>query len=162
MTGIEINERLSRATGRYEKLVETSLTTTHAHKRMDSGQKVRAVRGALRPSEIAILDMAVLKGRSLDALAEATKQPRANLERLLLQAAEKLADHFDGPAEVASGMAESGRNEASDDLGRSTLAPENEIVKETKGKPKKTQEKPNPVEKTGAITTSAPPQKPKK
>ena len=80
MAGIEISERLSRATGRYEKLVETSLTTTHAHKRIDSGQKVRAARAALSPSEIAILDMAVLKGRSLDTLAEATKQPRANLE----------------------------------------------------------------------------------
>ena len=108
MTAMEISERLSRATGRYEKLVETSLTTTHAHKRMDSGQKVRAARAALTPSEIAILEMVVLKGRSLDALAEATKQPRANLERLFLQAAGKLADHFDGPVEVASGMAENG------------------------------------------------------
>ena len=44
--------------------------------------------------------MAVLKGRSLDTLAEATKQPRANLERLFLQAAEKLAEHFDGPSEA--------------------------------------------------------------
>lgn len=35
-------------------------------------------------------------------------------------------------------------------------------MKESKGKPKKLQEKPNPPEKTGAITTSAPPQKPKK
>ena len=102
MTDMVISERLSRATARYEKLVETSLTTTHAHKRIDSGQRVRAARAALTPSEIAILDMAVLKGRSLDALAEATKQPRANLERLLLQAAEKLADHFDGPLEVTA------------------------------------------------------------
>ena len=107
MTDMVISERLSRATGRYEKLVETSLTTTHAHKRMDSGQKVRAARAALAPSEIAILDMAVLKGRSLDALAGATKQPRANLERLLLQAAEKLADHFDGPLEVTAETTES-------------------------------------------------------
>lgn len=96
MTDMVISERLSRATRRYEKLVETSVTTTHAHKRMDSGQK--AARAGLAPSEIAILDMAVLKGRSLDTLAEATKQPRANLERLLLQAAEKLAEHFDGPS----------------------------------------------------------------
>ena len=99
-----ISERLSRATKRYEKLVETSVTTTHAHKRMDSGQKVRAARAGLAPSEIAILDMAVLKGRSLDTLAEATKQPRANLERLLLQAAEKLAEHFDGPSLGAAEM----------------------------------------------------------
>lgn len=48
MTDMVISERLSRATGRYEKLVETSLTTTHAYKRMDSGQKVRAARAALR------------------------------------------------------------------------------------------------------------------
>lgn len=102
MTDQVIGERLSRATGRYEKLVEVSVTTTHAHKRMDSGQKVRAARAVLTAPEIAILDMAVLKGRSLDALAEATKQPRANLERLLLQAAEKLAEHFDGPSEVAA------------------------------------------------------------
>ena len=102
MTDMVISERLSRATKRYEKLVEISLTTTHAHKRMDSGQKVRAVRAALTPSEIAILDMAVLKGRSLDTLAETTTQPRANLERLLLQAAEKLAEHFDGPSGSAA------------------------------------------------------------
>ena len=107
MTGVLISERLSRATKRYEKIVETSLTTTHAHKRMDSGQKVRAAHAALAPSEIAILDMAVLKGRSLDALAEATKQPRANLERLLLQAAEKLAEHFDARCESAAEMARS-------------------------------------------------------
>ena len=104
MTDMMISERLSRATKRYEKLVETSVTTTHAHKRMDSGQKVRAARAGLAPSEIAILDMAVLKGRSLDTLAEATKQPRANLERLLLQAAEKLAEHFDGPSSSAAEM----------------------------------------------------------
>ena len=35
MTDMVISERLSRATKRYEKLVETSVTTTHAHKRMD-------------------------------------------------------------------------------------------------------------------------------
>ena len=57
--------------------------------------------------------MAVLKGHSLDALdaldalAEATKQPRANLERLLLQAAEKLADHFDRPLELTAETTES-------------------------------------------------------
>ena len=106
MTDLVTSERLSSATKRYEKLVETSLTTTHAHKRMDSGQKVRAARAALEPPEVAILEMAVLKGRSLDALAEATKQPRANLERLLLQAAEKLADHFDGPSEMMVGTTE--------------------------------------------------------
>ena len=100
MTDMVISERRSRAIARYEKLVETSLTTTHAHKRMDCGQKVRAARAALAPSETAILDMAVLKGRSLDALAEATKQPRATLERLFLKAAEKLADHFDELSEV--------------------------------------------------------------
>ena len=104
MMDMVISERLSRATKRYEKLVETSVTTTHAHKRMDSGQKVRAARAGLAPSEIAILDMAVLKGRSLDTLAEATKQPRANLERLLLQAAEKLAEHFNGPSLGAAEM----------------------------------------------------------
>ncbi len=106
MTDMVISERLSRATKRYEKLVETSVTTTHAHKRkrMDSGQKVRAARAGLAPSEIAILDMAVLKGRSLDTLAEATQQPRANLESLLLQAAEKLAEHFDGPSLGAAEM----------------------------------------------------------
>ena len=102
MTDMVISDRLSRATKRYEKLVETSVTTTHAHKRMDSGQKVRAARAALAPAEIAILEMAVLKGRSLEILAEATKQPRVNLERLLLQAAEKLAEHFDGPSERAA------------------------------------------------------------
>ena len=62
MADMVISERLSRATKRYEKLVETSLKTTHAHKRMDSGQKVGTARAALTPSEIAILDMAVLKG----------------------------------------------------------------------------------------------------
>ena len=65
---------------------------------------MRAARAALTPPEIAILDMAVLKGRSLDSLAEATKQPRANLERLLLHAAEKLTEHFDRPAEVTAEM----------------------------------------------------------
>ena len=39
MTDLVISERLSRALKRYEKLVETSLTTTHAHKRIDSGQR---------------------------------------------------------------------------------------------------------------------------
>ena len=97
MTELVISERLSRAMERYEKLVETSLTTTHAHKRIDSGQKVRAARAVLGPPEVAIRDMAVLKGRSLDALAASTKQPRINLERLLLQAAEKLAEGLTQP-----------------------------------------------------------------
>ena len=82
MTDFIAGERLARATNRYEKLV-------------DSAQKVTAIRAALLPSEVAILDVTVLKGRSLDALATATNQPRANLERLYLQASEKLADHFD-------------------------------------------------------------------
>ena len=102
MTDFIISERLGRATSRYEKLVEISQTTTHAHKRLDSGQKVRAARAVLSPQETAILDMAVIKGRTLEALAQATKQPRENLERLFLQAAEKLADHFDPP--VAASM----------------------------------------------------------
>ena len=97
-----ISERLGRATSRYEKLVETSQTTTNAHKRLDSSQKVRAARGVLLPQETAILDMAVIKGRTLEALAQATKQPRENLERLFLQAAEKLADHFEPPADAST------------------------------------------------------------
>ena len=102
MSDFIISERLGRATSRYEKLVETSQTTTHAHKLLDSSQKVRAARAVLSPQEAAILDMAVIKGRTLEALAQATKQPRANLERLFLHAAEKLADHFDPPAAAAS------------------------------------------------------------
>ena len=94
MSDFIISERLGRATSRYEKLVETSQTTTHAHKRLDSSQKAGAARAVLSPQKAAILDMAVIEGRTLEALAQATEQPRANLERLFLDAAEKLADHF--------------------------------------------------------------------
>ncbi len=97
MTEFVITERHARATSRYEKLVETSQTTTHAHKRLDSAQKVRAAKAALSRQEAAILDMVVIRGRTLEALAEATKQPRDHLERLFLRAAETLAQHFDPP-----------------------------------------------------------------
>lgn len=60
---------------------------------------MRAVRSA---QETAILDMTIIKGRTIDALALATKQPRKTLERLFLQAAEKLADHFDPSAATYS------------------------------------------------------------
>ena len=101
MSGPVISERVAHAMARYAKQVESVHTSTTPAKRVDRLQVAQATRAILSARELAILDMTMVKGHSLDRLAAATKQPRQQLEALLRQAGERLADYFEGATEPA-------------------------------------------------------------
>lgn len=91
-----MSERAESAIERFAKQAEKAQTETRGDRRVDAVKRYAAARKALEPRELAILDMTALKRRSLADLAAQTKQPVDALARLLLQAGERLADHFEG------------------------------------------------------------------
>ena len=90
-----LSERASDAIERFAKLAERAELETRGEKRVDASSRYAAARQALEPRERAILDMTVLKRRTLADLAGQTGQTAEDLGQLLSRAGERLAAHFD-------------------------------------------------------------------
>ncbi len=97
---ILLSERATSAVERFAKQAERAQLETRGDRRVDAARRYAATRKAINPRELAILDMTVLKRRSLTELAAQTHQPPEALARLLQQAGESLADYFDPPQRV--------------------------------------------------------------
>ena len=92
---ILLSERASDAIERFAKLAERAELETRGERRIDAGKRYAAARRAVEPRERAILDMTVLKRRTLAELAAQTGQTAVSLGQLLSNAGERLADHFE-------------------------------------------------------------------
>ena len=92
---VVLSERASEAIERFAKLAERSQVERRGDRRIDLAKRYTAARQALAARELAILDMTVLKRRTLVELAAKTGQTAEALALLLLQAGEHWADHFE-------------------------------------------------------------------
>lgn len=93
---IILSDRAVEAIERFAKLAERSQLESRGDRRVDTAKRYAATREALGPRERAILDMTVLKRRTLTDLAAQTGQPAEALGQLLSNAGEQLADYFEG------------------------------------------------------------------
>lgn len=84
----------TEALRRFGKDAERSEASVHHEKALDARRSFADARSALTPSERAIVDLTVLKGRGLSHLASASGQTVEQLDRLLRRAANSLADHY--------------------------------------------------------------------
>ena len=76
-------------------MAERSQVEMRGDKRIDTAARYAAARKALEPRELAILDMSVLKRRTVGELAVKTKQVPEALGSLLSQVGEHFADYFE-------------------------------------------------------------------
>jgi hypothetical protein len=90
-----LSERASDGISRFAKLAERAQLETRGDKRVDVANRYAAARLALEPRERAIVDMMVLKRRTLGDLAVQTGQSVDSLGQLLSVAGERLADYFE-------------------------------------------------------------------
>lgn len=84
----------TEALRKYSKDTERSETTRDADKRLDARQSLAAASDALGPRHKAIVDLVLIKGRKVSDLALMSGQSVDALNRLLTDAAETLADHY--------------------------------------------------------------------
>ena len=90
-----MSDRATKAIERFADEAERSQLERRGDKRIDAARRYAAMRAALSPRELALLEMTALKRRSLAELSNLTGQPVVALAQLLLQAGERLADHFE-------------------------------------------------------------------
>lgn len=83
----------AEAMKRFNRDAERS-TSTHSEKRLDARQSLEQAKAAIGAREFAILDLVVLRGRSIAVLSSQSGQSVHQLEQLLKQAANGLADHY--------------------------------------------------------------------
>lgn len=84
----------AEALRKYSKDTERSETTRDADRRLDARQSLEAASIALGPRHKAIVDLVLIKGRKVSDLAQMSGQSVEALNRLLTDAAEMLADHY--------------------------------------------------------------------
>lgn len=84
----------TEALRKYSKDTERAETTRDADKRLDARQSLAAASDALGPRHKAIVDLVLIKGRKVSDLALMSGQSVDALNRLLTDAAEMLADHY--------------------------------------------------------------------
>ena len=99
---VVLSERATSAIERFAKLAERSQLESRSERRVDMASRYASSRAALTPRQLAILDMTVLKRRTLSDLAAQTGQSPEALGLLLSSAGESLADHFE-EADVRKG-----------------------------------------------------------
>ena len=104
MSEVEIDEREALAADRYANQAEKTLRVGSGAARVMAAEAFMAARRALTLREVAIVDMAVVKGRSLAQISSLTGSAAPDLALLLKEACTKLADHYD--AEVAARVSE--------------------------------------------------------
>jgi DNA-directed RNA polymerase specialized sigma24 family protein len=84
----------TEALRRFSRDAERAVASTHIEKRLDARQSLQQAKAAVPAREIAIVDLVMVRGRSLKALATASGQSVEQLDQLLRQAANSLADHY--------------------------------------------------------------------
>lgn len=85
----------SEALRRFGKDAERSVTTTNAERLLDARQSLAKAKSALSARQVAIVELVVCKGRPLASLAEQSGASVEALDRLLHEAANDLADHYE-------------------------------------------------------------------
>ena len=79
---------------RFSREMERAACTTNAETRLDARQSLARAKSRLEPRQFAILDLVVLRGRSIRQLATQSGQTVEELDQLLRQAANSLEDHY--------------------------------------------------------------------
>lgn len=79
---------------RFSKDTERSEATRDADKRLDARQSLAAATAAMSQRERAVVDLLLIKGRNIRDLATAASTTVEDLDRLLHQAADTLAAHY--------------------------------------------------------------------
>lgn len=90
----ELSAEQAEAAEKFVAMHERSLGARDPLKRTIALDAFRAAKAVLRPDEGAIMDLVVIKGRSLSETAAKAGRPKEYLELLLIGACEKLAVHF--------------------------------------------------------------------
>lgn len=84
----------SEALRRFARDAELAETSRKAEKRLDARQSLARAKAALPARDGAIVDLVMIRGRSLTALAIQAGTTVEALDALLRQAANTLADHY--------------------------------------------------------------------
>lgn len=79
---------------RFSKDTERSEASRDADKRLEARQSLSAAVAAMAPRERAVVDLLLIKGRHIRDLATAASTTVEDLDRLLHQAADTLAAHY--------------------------------------------------------------------
>lgn len=79
---------------RFSKDTERSEATRDADKRLDARQSLAAATASMSQRERAVVDLLLIKGRNIRDLATAASTTVEDLDRLLHQAADTLAAHY--------------------------------------------------------------------
>ena len=92
--GLELSFVQSEALRRFSRDAERAEASTHVEKRLDARQSLALAKAAMSPRECAIIDLVILRGRPVAALAAQSGTTVQQLENLLRQAANDLVDHY--------------------------------------------------------------------
>ena len=85
---------------RFSKDTERSEASRDADKRLEARQSLSAAVAAMAPRERAVVDLLLIKGRNIRDLATAASTTVEDLDRLLHQAADTLAAHYQSREEA--------------------------------------------------------------
>lgn len=92
--GLKVSVVQAEALRRFSREMERAANTTNAETRLDARESLAAAKARLDPRQFAILDLVVLRGRSIRQLATQSGQTVEQLDQLLRQAANSLEDHY--------------------------------------------------------------------
>ena len=84
----------AEALRKFSKDTERSEGSRDANRRLESRQSLASAKEALGPRRLAVVDLVIIRGRSLTALSKASGQTVDALSNLLSDAANTLADHY--------------------------------------------------------------------
>lgn len=90
----ELSAEQAEAAEKFASMAERAAGARDALKRAIAGDAFRAAKAVLTPPEAAIMDLIVIKGRSLTDTAAKAGRNKEDLEILLIGACDKLAIHF--------------------------------------------------------------------
>lgn len=90
----ELSSEQAEAAEKFASMAERAEGARDALKRAIAGDAFRAAKAVLAPAEAAIMDLIVIKGRSLTDTAAKAGRKKEDLEVLLIGACDKLAVHF--------------------------------------------------------------------
>ncbi len=88
---MELSHEQAEAAQKYAEQTERAQVHRSAEKRVMAGEQLRKAKALLTPQQVAILDMVLIKGRTIAQLAQSTGRPAADLEALFLQSCDRLA-----------------------------------------------------------------------
>lgn len=91
---INLSFEQAEALRRFSKDAERAVASNQIEKRLDARQSLHQAKATIPAREMALIDLVVIRGRSLKALAAASGQSVDKLDQLLRQAANSLADHY--------------------------------------------------------------------